>query len=137
MSQRLGNPQELVIPSGALGSNSGRSVSFNNSGWAIVACISIKYTATATVGTRTTVITLLDQNGNTTFIGSLSAAGITAGQTVQGSFGGGLPLTNINLAQTAPLPNRICIPPNSRFIFNDTANIDNADSFSAVVLLVF
>jgi|SRR5215831_686812 len=129
MSARVGNPQQLIIASAALGAAAGRVIALNNQGWALLLSMALLFTASATVGNRVLVLDVKDSAGNILYRGTLGT-NVTAGQTPRLIYGAGLATTGVTtpLTQTFALPDGFAVPPLSTVTIFDNANVDVADT---------
>jgi hypothetical protein len=135
MSVRPGNAQETVIATTALGANAGHNFSINNSAFAIIDAITLTYTSTATVGSRTALIQLLDPAGRLLWE-CVATTAIAPSQVVLLMAGAGVGQQNIvgpPIVQYMPLPSELAVPAQSTIQVSDFAHIDNADTVAGVI----
>lgn len=154
MSQRLGQPAELLSNANPGALNTGKAVSAvtNPTGngvtlttnpatiqWVVLDSIYFQYVASATVGTRTILLVIKDAIGNILWETPI-ATGLVASATLNGMFAGGVQVANAvgpPIQTFGPLPFEFPLPPGATITVEDTASINTGDTVLINAITVF
>jgi hypothetical protein len=130
-----GNPVEIVVPAGILGTAGGRVLSLNNPVWVCVSSIRLTLVTTATVGNRQ-VMVFFNDAASVTFFRAAASAVQAASTSNAYSLGSGIPTSTVGSNQSIAIPSGLMLPPLSNITIADSANIDVNDNISGGVIIL-
>jgi hypothetical protein len=119
-----------------LGGSAGRTYSLPNEAPAMVGCVHVVLVTTATAGSRTLVLRILDATGNVLFEGQQNGS-VAASLTSRQNWGAGMVSGTSGIYILNGLPD-MSVPPNAQINIFDSANgtgIDANDTIATTATL--
>src|SRR5262245_44767221 len=126
--------QQQVQATQTLGSAAGRTYTVANVGWAVLNCVRVGLTTTATVGNRLLKLRVLDPGGVNVLFEYIDGFAVAAGGGAGINWAAGVAQQQSGVTHALPLPVEMPIPPGAQLNIFDTANIDVADTIQATAV---